>query len=312
MEIIINSKELIDNNLVDIVKDAFERMIVQLNNLNLSSLQFIIVPNDFGEELIHFQREHGLLEGYTNNEFGTAMGKVLTYVESGAVRSAVFFDQRVIFTLFDQDKNPNAVHTMHHEFCHVHDDYIKFTAFGVTNPEELFLDTTDRVRQISYAHAELIWSEYIATRISSDSRPMGHDMYTNSVIELLPMTQEECAAAILRYRTEGDLWKLFGEIQLTTSLFLKVAAYFHGYCHGINVELPQEINDHIKHYSYLDGVWEELSPILNRLYDSYGSWNDIHVFEDLANLVIKLWEQLGIYPRNEEGQLFISVPYDLS
>jgi len=225
MEIIINSKELKDNNLVDIVKDTFDRMIVQLNKLNLSSLQFIIVPDDFGEELIHFQREHGLREGYTNNEIGTAMGKVLTYVEDGIVRSSIFFNWLVIFTLFDKDKNPNAVHTLHHEFCHVHDDYIKYKAFGVTNPEDLFLDTTDRVGQISYAHAELIWSEYIATRISSDSRPLGHDMYVNSLIELLPTTQDECEAAILRYRTERDLLKLFGEIQLSRCLFSWVLSW---------------------------------------------------------------------------------------
>lgn len=308
MEIVINNKELIDNNLNDIVKQTIGRLIDQLSNLSLISLQYIIIPEDFGGELIQFQKERGLSEGYTNNGFGVAMGKVLTYIEDGIRRSTIFFDPRVIITLFDEVKSQNAVHLMHHEFCHVHDDYKKYVAFGVTNPEEIFFGTPDRTRQVAYAHADMIWSEYIATRLSAGSKPSDHDMYIDSVFQLLPKTEEECKEAIFLYRIEDDVGKLFGEIQLTTSLFLKVSAYFIGYCHGLNYEPPQEFLNIITEYHYLDGVWEELSPVLHHLHDSYSSWSDIHVFEDLANIVIKLWGQLGIYPRNEDGQLFVSVP----
>jgi hypothetical protein len=308
MEIIINNKEL-DTNLVGIVKQAFGQIINQLQELNLSSLQYIIVPNDFGQELIEFQQRHGLREGYTNNEFGIAMGKVLTYLDDGNIKTSIFFDPRIVFTLFDENLKQNSIHLIHHEFCHVHDDYEKYRVFGVTDLEHIFFNTPDRVSQVTYAHADLIWSEYIATRLSARSKPEDHDIYMESLLSLIPKTKEKCEEKIQAYRTEGEIDKLFGEIQLTTSQLLKVCGYFIGYCHGFNIDPPEEINNFVKQYPYLDRVWEELSLNLRKLHESYGNWEGVKVFDDLANTVMNLWGNLGIFPKNQEGQLYISVPF---
>jgi len=309
LEIVIKNREF-DESMTESVEQAFRQIINQLQELNLDSLQFIIVPDVFGEELIEFQRSRGLREGYTNNEFGTAFGMKLSYLEDGNHKSSIFLDPRVVFTLFDENLIQNSVHIIHHELGHVHDDAYKFQIFGVTDLEELFMNTSDRVSQVTYAHADLIWSEYIATRLSARSKPEDHDLYVPSIISLVHETKVQCDELILAYRTEGDVGRLFGEIQLTTSLLLKIAAYFIGYCHGLNIEPPEEMNNFIKQYAYWDGVWEELSPLLRKLHDSYGNWNDVYVFEDLAQTVKKLWGNLGVYPKNmDDGQLFISVPY---
>ncbi|MFS0655107.1 hypothetical protein [Bacillus sp. 179-C3.3 HS] len=308
MEIIINDKQL-DKDMVKAVEKAFKQIIGQLNELNLTSLQSIIVPNDFGEELIQFQRNYGLRKGYTNNEFGIAMGKVLNYIDNGEFKISVFFDPRIIYTLFSEEHNQHSVHIIHHEFCHVHDDSEKYNAFGVTDLEQLFFNTKDKVKQIAYAHADLIWSEYIATRLSSKSTPENHDFYIESILSLIPETKENCEEYILSYRIDNDIDKLFGEIQLLTSLLLKVISYFIGYCHCFNLTLPKDLNEIIRKYPYLDGVWEQLCPNLEKLYESYGNWESVEVFEDLSQTVLKLWNNLGVYPKNEDRGLYISVPF---
>ncbi|WP_144399901.1 hypothetical protein [Paenibacillus polymyxa] len=301
MEIVITSREF-DDNMATAVRGAFGQMIDQLQDLNLTSLQYIIVPNDFGEELIEFQQRYQLREGYTNNEFGIAMGKVLSYFDDGQYRNSIFLDHRVVLTLFEGDNlKQNAIHLIHHELCHVHDDYEKYRVFGEADLEQVFFYTPDKVSQVTYAHADLVWSEYIATRLSSSSTPKDHDRYVDSLISLIPKTKVDCEEAVLSYRTEGDISKLFGEIQLSTSLLLKVVAYFIGYCHGSDIDPPDEMNNLVKQHPYLDGVWEKLSPLLHNLYESYGSWESVEVFDDLAEIVLILWGNLGIYPENQNG-----------
>lgn len=307
MDIIINNKEL-DERLIEVVKKALRQMITQLEELNLSSLQYIFVPDDFHEELIKFQRRHQLQEGYTDNEFGTAMGKVLSYLDNGVFKTSIFFNSRIIFTLFDQNLKQLPIHLMHHEFCHVHDDYEKYQVFGVTNLEDLFINTPDRVSQVTYAHADLIWSEYIATKLSVKSKPNDHDLYVESLLSVIPKTIEKYEEELQEYRILGDIDKLFSEIQLNSSLLLKIAAYFIGYCHGFGIDPPKEINNFVKQYLYLNGVWEQLPSNLHKLHESYGNWDNIRVFDDLANIVKMLWSNIGIFPKNKNGQLFIHVP----
>lgn len=153
---------------------------------------------------------------------------------------------------------------VNHEFCHIHDDDEKFRVFGVTDLERAFSRTPDRVSPITYVHADIVWSEYISTRLSARSKPEDHDCYAESFLSLIPKTKAQCEEQIQAYRTEGDVDQLFGEIQLISSLFLKVAAYFIGYCHAFNIDPPEELNNFVKQYPYLDGIWEDLSPILHK------------------------------------------------
>ncbi|WPS85281.1 hypothetical protein SMD22_01250 (plasmid) [Brevibacillus halotolerans] len=307
MEIIINNRAL-DDIMATAVKQAFEQMINQLQELKLSSLQYIIVPDDFGKELTEFQQRHGLPQGYTNNEFGVAMGKTLTYLDDGDYKTTIFIAPEIVFALFDENLKQNSIHLIHHELCHVHDDGEKYRVFGVADLEQLFFNTFNIVSQITYAHADLIWSEYIATRLSARTMPENHDCYVGSLLDLIPKVKEQCEEEIQSYRKERDRVQLLDEIQLKSSLLLKMGAYFIGYCHGFNIDPPVEINNFVKQYPYLNGVWEELSPLLLKLYESYGNWDDIEVFDDLANTVMRLWGNLGVYLKNMDGQLFVYVP----
>lgn len=309
MNIIITNKQFNeDEKAVKAIKDAFSQIIDLFPDLNLSSLESIIIPDDFGKELIQFQKEKQLRSGFTNNDGYLAVGKLMSYIKDGEFNTSMFLDPRIVFLLFDEQSNQNSIHIIHHELCHVHDDDEKYCVFGVTDPEEFFSQTEDKVRQVLYAHADLVWSEYIATRLSAHSKPEDHDMYAETILDLLPKTISECKDEIASYRLHGDISKLFGDIQLATSLFLKTTAYFIGYCHGFNQEISVELNKFIRvNYSYLADVWEPLHTHLQEMYSSYGRWNDIYVLEDLAEIVNRLWVNCGINIENQNGRLFVSV-----
>jgi len=61
------------------------------------NLEKIYIPDNYEIELPAPQQSHDLVErGYTNNEFGAAMGKTLAYSENDLLEQAVFMDKRLI------------------------------------------------------------------------------------------------------------------------------------------------------------------------------------------------------------------------
>lgn len=311
MQIIINNTEFIEEQAAkQILINMLESIVNQLTNLDLTSLDSIIIPDNFGKELIAFQEAHNLRSGYTNTEHATAFGKVLTYIEDNRFKTTIFLDPRVAFTLFDDEKRQNSVHIIHHELCHVHDDFIKYNTFHVTDLESIFLNTNDKVSQVTFAFADMIWSEYFATKLSARSKPDEHDMYVDSLMKAIPLTEKECRDEIQKYHLiHVDVPRLFMEIQLKTSYLLKTLAYVLGYAHAFNTELPDDFKEHINNdYPYLSGVWNEISDNLKQMHKSYGAWESVEVFKPIADRVLELWRNIGIIPSNtEDGQLYITV-----
>ncbi len=61
------------------------------------NLEKIYIPDNYGIELPAPQQSHDRIErGYTDNEFGAAMGKTLAYLENNLLEQAVFMDKRLV------------------------------------------------------------------------------------------------------------------------------------------------------------------------------------------------------------------------
>lgn len=132
MQIIVNAfeeeeRELASTLLVEVIRhlaNDYE------NNLNLAKLEYVRVSLDYGTELVQFQRERGLREGYTNDELGRrGFAQTLDYQVEGELRVAIFIDPAIIY-LLGSDGQQRALHMIHHELCHAHDATVKDEMFG--------------------------------------------------------------------------------------------------------------------------------------------------------------------------------------
>jgi hypothetical protein len=311
MEIRINHLEFTEELKSAVVKILHD-IINQCSNLNLSSLALIVIPNDYGSELIEFQKQHGLRVGYTDNGLGIGVGKTLSYTVDERLISCIFLNANIIAGLFDENIAQDVAHIIHHELCHVHDDTMKFSLFGVDDIEKIFFGLSDFLRQVSYAHADLSWSEYIATRLSFSSMPKNHHMYVQSFSEAIPETLNRCIQAKKDYNQHLDVTKLFGEIQIHSSYLIKTYSYFLGYCHSVMDSPPSDIIIQLTtQFPYLTDFLSPLSDELKILYQTYEKWTDYRVFERLSSIIIRLWNNLGIHPSNVSGnQTFIGVSYE--
>ena len=160
----------------DNIKQTLKQLIeVTLSkNLNIESLSRIIVPEDFGEIIESFQREYGLLEkGYTNNELGQAVGKTMTYCENGVKYRVIIIRKEIVLGIFVDKSKQLAAHTIHHELCHVHDEYYKSLMFT----EESRIGYTNDLQHVLNIHSDVIWGEYIACRLSASTIPSNTNFF---------------------------------------------------------------------------------------------------------------------------------------
>ncbi len=309
MEININASNLFtDNDQKKRANNALRELIVELsNNLNIETLSEIIIPEDFSIELLSFQEEHDLRErGHTDNQFGTAMGKTLSYMEESEIKQVIFFDKNLFYSLFlDDEYNKSlSIHLLHHELCHVH-DYGQRT---FTIDEETFQPPLDNLTEILTAHAEVIWSEYIACRLSVATIFNGFLLNVDFLIELIDEIRIGTQNLIDRYRYHGDIENLFKQSQKDISLLLKISGGVIGYLHSLNSsELESSVSHKIAE-TYFNDVWLSLGKELQGLYVQYPDWNGLEQYCSLSSVVLSCFNKLGIYPKMTSHGLYVSVP----
>jgi len=257
-----------------------------------------------------FQREHGLIEEYTDDATGTAVGKTLTYEENGCIRNTIFLDK---FILSDTKKELSqwSIHLIHHELCHVHDNFMKFNMFGM----EFILRKGGNLNRILKIHAVNIWSEHIAIKLSVLTTSKEHDWKTKYLIDLIKVRKEEFNKAIDLYKENNDVKSFYGQIQLITSSLLCAACTVYGYLHGMEILLDNteilKVKTAIKEYikeTYFDEVWELLNEQLTRMSISYPYWDDEIEIGKLGDIVLKMWNKMGAYPvEDSRGELIINL-----
>lgn len=307
MEIVIKTKEIRDDQ-IENVRINIKSLIDQLSEgLILVSLKKIVVPEDFGEEILALQREYGSTEvGHTNNEFGTAIAKVLHYRKDGEIFHTIVLDKLLIHMLFTEKTQNSAVHYFHHELCHVHDEYLKERIYDLESRAGYGLG------HILLVHSDVIWSEYVAERLANRTIDIKQleKSYIPNLFDNIIKSKEIAAEKICQYRKHRDVDRLFQEIQALSNTMLILTANTQGYIQGINsVELTKVLDDALLETSF-GQVWIGLGVELKSLYEIYPDWDGIAQLERLSLVVLKHWNDLGIYPRPiENNGLYIDVPY---
>lgn len=307
MEIIIETKEIREDQ-IENVRTNIDSLINQLSDgLILTSLKKIVIPEDFGEEILALQKEYGSTEvGHTNNEFGTAIAKVLHYRKDGEIFHTIVLDKMLIHMMFTEETQNTAVHFFHHELCHVHDEYLKERIYDLEGRAGYGLE------HILCVHSDVLWSEYVAERLANRTIDFEllEEKYIPNLFDNISKLEEFAEERIGEYREHRDIGRLFREIQGVSSTMLKYTANIQGYIQGINVDrLTKTLDDALLQTSFGE-VWLGLGVELKSLYDSYPNWDGISQLERLSLVVLKHWNDLGIYPKpTENNGIYIDVPW---
>lgn len=302
---------------IELFRRPFEDLIDQLaQGLELQSLEYIIISDDFENDLNKFQRSKGLREEFTENELGVAIAKTVPYFEAEKLETCIFLHSAILGLLFSEDSNEvlNAIQIINHELCHAQDNYLKSKIF---EPDFIM----NRERDFDWAlkiHADSIWSEYIANKSSrrvikisgSDINlppQVSFEIIVNLFIESIFKIERDAKKYIDEYRIHADIRRLYLEIQESAGFLLTMMGRAYGIlcCYK---ELIEVIDEGIMP-TYAFEIWKSLCPSLDNLNSKYPNWSGVREFDELSQLVLRTWNVLGIYPRVNGNGLYVEVPF---
>ncbi len=308
MEVIIETTEELNQEYANAIKQTLVKEINDRfsSQLKLNDLDKIVASLNFGVSLNQFQEENGLPVEHTNDKLAQAVAKTLHLRKDNQVKSVIFIRLELILEMFLEENTGYGYHFLHHELCHVHDDW---------NKEYLMKDFIDQYRKdtgselqnILLRHSMTIWSEYIAVRLSSESYPRKEfDFFIPHLFNLIRRAKEEIPNEIDNYRFNGDINKLFIRAQELINPVMKFTATVLGYIHGLNIN-NEAILDGLDNTFIID-IWTQLDKEFNRLFNSYPDWESIDQFDILNSLILSVLNDFGIYPEDTSVGLYISVP----
>ncbi|PHA00932.1 hypothetical protein COE51_06365 [Bacillus pseudomycoides] len=314
MNIIVGKILNLNEDGIEALKATIKNLIDQvanLSSLNLSELGSVIIPEDFGEALINFQKEKGLPIGYTNNAHAKARAKVLNYISGSRRECTIFIDKEIIACLYDKGAQPLAINTIHHELCHVHDYFYKNRLFSI---EDRAFD--DYLLSRLYDNSWGLWSEYFALRKSAPTIPLGSDLDIPFLKELVEEISSEIEEHIKEYRLDADINKLFPIIDSKVGFLLTMTVTCLGRIHGLGdyaeniIEGTTEIDfKNLFGKNEFNETWKSLWVELEIIYNKYPDWNGMEVFDELNEIVLNTWNLFGIFPeKTERNELYIDVP----
>jgi len=288
-------------------------------NLDISRMHRIILPADFAGELADLSREtaSGSSITYTNEKYAIAVAKVLILPRDDNYEIVLVINANVAAALAPKNKEYNksqefltALHLLHHEICHVHDDNKKIDAFNGIILRHSYKGKDMIIRPL----AELCWSEYIANFLSS-STAQEHwiSIMTESLSDAIERTKRKIDRKIFEYRTHSDLDKLLNQFHRHGGYLLRVAAHTLGYIDGLNKPLEKLSEKAFESLSgsYFESTWESIQVSLRQMRHSYpDGWVDIEIYNNLADAIENYFGEMGFYlASTEDEQVYVNIPF---
>ncbi|OMF05712.1 hypothetical protein MHI48_16900 [Paenibacillus sp. FSL H7-0942] len=207
----------------------------------------------------------------------------------------VFLDSPLFWALFNQEneKYKNlAVHTLHHELGHVHDNSMRFHSY-----EPFEITRTDDSMTIACKLGEFMWMEFIADRLAISSFTESASL-RDDVRRLALSLVETMGNTFHEYVMDGDSYKVFIKIQEQSNLLINITGNLLGRVHGLKL---QEYLEHMQ-MEYYTPYLIRFSEELEQLYSNYPDWKGMKDFLPLAKVIVDLWEALGVsFEADHEG-----------
>lgn len=298
MEIILNTNLLTDEHKQHI-KPQLEKLVTDLSaSLNITSLKKVIIPANFTEEIIEFQKACNKEKiGHRDTEGGTTFAKVISYDELNDFSQVIFLHESFIAALVTGEKADDVVYYIQHELGHVHDSFYTKDIF---TPSLINSIESNRLQALLFEHSEIIWSEYFANRssFSTASSKIMLSAFQNvkDNVEVVTVKSKEY---IDRYRNNGDTFELINNLSQSTDLLFYYTAHSLGFLHPLKEttndsdELEEVVVAPISNTFYLE-TWSRLDRGLLKLYKKYPNWNDINELDELNEAVLQCWKDLGV------------------
>lgn len=289
------------------------------SELDFRRMHRIVVTTDFAGELAELSatRASGNPIIHTNEDYAIAVAKVVIIPRGDEFEIVPVVSANIAAPLaqedqesFDREQFRTALHLLHHELCHVHDDNKKIDAFASDMLRTHYRGKDVYIRPL----AEVCWSEYIATLLSCSTA--GENVIygmTESLADAVKRTKPLIDEEILSYRYHGDLSKLLETFGRHGEFLAKAAAYTLGYVDGLGKpldELSKKASEALSG-SYFESTWNNMHTALRNMLEVYpDGWQNLSIMDEFAGTIESYYADMGlILSTTEDGQAYLHVPF---
>lgn len=289
------------------------------NEFDFRRMHRIVVTTNFAGELkeLSVATASGNTITHTNEDYAVAVAKVMILpcneefeiipvINANIAAALVQDDPETI----DKERFRSALHFLHHELCHVHDDNKKIDALKSHMLNTRYTGKDMYIRPL----AEVCWSEYIATLMSSSTAGNNDiEEITENFAEAIIRTKPEIDKEILLYRYHADIQKLLSTFGRHGEFLAKAAAYTLGYVDGLGKSLSDlsiEASEALSG-SYFEPTWNAMHSSLKKMLQEYpNGWQDLSIMDELALSIENYYVEMGlVLSTTEDGQAYLHVPF---
>ncbi len=333
MEVIINMESYNESRLMTPEEKEFYRQTVysiyeQLKStMDLSLLENIIVTENYIEELFEFQRNNGLSEFVTDNEYGQGAAQVVTVIdETKNEKYYILLKKELVLALIPDELMSNlqstfkeedfnqlkhlknmSINLLYHELSHVHEYNFRNNIKWIKQLEGVSIES----QYLSLALS--LWQEYFACRHSAAT----HE-YLEDDVEEIKSTTTKIEIRIKKERKkyncrEVSLDDFVKDFNYYIGFILKKMASEHGSLYWFNesrVDLINAIEQLLKDTN-IGAVWCELGECLDVLYNTFPNWENKEVFSYAVSVIKKYIELFEIYIKNTPQGIYYDIPVRL-
>jgi hypothetical protein len=278
-----------------------------ITDKEIKTLSEIIFPNDFNQELKEFYQKNNIDDiGYTNNEYGSAIGK--TFRIENDTKQIIFFKKEMLSLIMCQNSMGQIL--LYHELGHVY----YYECINNKSFFELYYENLNKYEQNILKFVEIIWEEYFVSRELTKYISGETDFYLKIFLEHYEKMKEDLDKEIYNYRFHADISELWNSAVIKNDLLIKYMTYSLGMLRGIekykNLEIKSEIDKIICEKTSIIELWNELDTFLNELYISFpNEIVDTERAKKFIPIFFKSYNYFGLYPSIIEGEkLYVDVP----
>jgi hypothetical protein len=279
--------------------------------IDLARLDGVTIAHDYNIALAELDRGFLPTKPLTPTHDDLVLGVAMTpaVMRVGVVKAHMVFSAESILPLSDElhPLHQQAVYILAHECGHVEDLKHRDICFpGII----LQAKVTDYRQQIMGSVAWSIWEEYAASRVSAGfASPTTKQYFDDTLAKSLQCAREESNAAILSWRTHGDIGRVVLEAGAPLSRPLKLAGYLLGQLHGEEASLSDALlTAHALEESTYAARLTKLEVLLSELWKRRGAWAGTEEFDALVTVVQEAFDEGGlVFIKLHDGNYFVQV-----
>ncbi len=281
--------------------------------LDLERLEAVTIAFDYADALAEIDRgSFKQVLTPTHDELAVGVAIAAPVLRDGKPYSHLVLNAGVVsFLRIPEDPNFNlALHILAHEAVHVHDLLYQDRAY----PGVFGQPIRDMRDSVLFEIARICWEEYIASLKSASYAPMNQTAnFEETFCSALRGVRERGNTSIRQFRYHGDVTRLIRELSRDYGNALRYGAYLLGHVEGLGKTLEEaapRATATVRSLSWFSALFERFSANLKTMYEAYGRWSGLKVFEPLQGTVHDVLKAAGVeFQPRPSGQYYLNVPF---